>query len=126
MLNLATNSNAQIHPARRPQDSAVFRNNDRYDAAFLDQSVPLRGASHAEVTRYSVEVPMRYSECFAILTDGTKVPLANKRQFLAWAGARDDCSVMFNANGQHVEAQAAATSRRPQSYVAIDGAIFSC
>ena len=91
MLNLATNSNAQIHPARRPQDSAVFRNNDRYDAAFLDQSVPLRGASHAEVTRYSVEVPMRYSECFAILTDGTKVPLANKRQFLAWAGARDDC-----------------------------------
>ena len=69
---------------------------------------------------------MRYSECFAILTDGSKVPLANKRQFLAWSGARNDCSVMFNAGGQHVEAQAATTSRRPLPYVAIDGAVFSC
>lgn len=125
MLNPATSSSVHTQTASRTQDTAVFRNHDAYDAAFLDESVPLRGASHAEVARYAVEVPMRYSECFAILADGRKVPLANKRQFLAWSGARDDCLALFDAHGQQIKARSAATARQPQSYVAIDGAIFS-
>ena len=46
-------------------------------AEFLDQAIPLKGASHADVVSYSVEIPMRYAEVLATLADGSKVKLKN-------------------------------------------------
>jgi len=53
-------------------------------AAFLDRAIPLNGASHADVVEYSVDTPMRYTECFARLADGRDVRFKDSRQFLAW------------------------------------------
>ncbi len=39
----------------------------------LDEVIPLDGASHTDVVNYSVEIPLRYAECFALLCDGRKV-----------------------------------------------------
>jgi len=35
----------------------------------LDDAIPLQGASHAEVSEYVVESPMRYAECFAVMAN---------------------------------------------------------
>ena len=40
------------------------------DTTQLDQRLPLRNASHADVEHYGVDIPMRYSECYAKLKDG--------------------------------------------------------
>lgn len=71
----------------------------------LDKVIPLRGASHADVIRYSIEVPMRYAECFALLGDGRKVPLSNKRHFVAWSGHQAKRSLLFETGQYRVEAR---------------------
>ncbi len=76
-----------------------------YNTSLLDDAVPLNGASHAEVSHYTVDIPMRYAECFAILTNGRKVPLANKRQFLGWSGRNQKHSLLFQSNGSQIEAR---------------------
>lgn len=52
----------------------------------LDQFIPLDRVSHAEVASYTVEIPMRYARCFAILADGEKVGLQRSQQFAGWSG----------------------------------------
>ena len=51
-------------------------------ADILDRQVPLQCASHHDVQRYEVAVPMRYSECIAVLRDGRRVGLQDRRRFL--------------------------------------------
>ena len=72
-------------------------------AAYLDQVIPLKGASHADVVSYSVEVPMRYAECFATLADGRKVRLADKRRFIGWSGDDANRTLLFRKNLLHIE-----------------------
>ena len=74
-------------------------------AAYLDQVIPLKGASHADVVSYSVEVPMRYAECFATLRDGRKVRLAERRRFVGWSGDADKRALLFRKNLLHIELQ---------------------
>lgn len=124
MNNLASSSESHAQWARRTTDGAVFDCSNGYDAAFLDEAIPLRGASHADVARYSIEIPMRYSECFAVLNNGTKVPMANKRQFLAWSGTGAECTVVFDADGRRIQARVTPTPRQARRFVAIDGALF--
>lgn len=72
-------------------------------AAYLDQVIPLKGASHADVVSYSVEIPLRYAECFATLRDGRKVRLADKRRFIGWSGDDSQRALLFRKNLLHIE-----------------------
>ena len=72
-------------------------------AAYLDQVIPLKDASHADVVSYSVEIPMRYAECFAKLSDGRKVRFAEKRHFIGWSGDDSKRSLLFRKNLLHIE-----------------------
>jgi hypothetical protein len=74
-----------------------------YATQFLDNVIPLRDASHAEVVRYTIEIPMRYAECFAILENGRKVGLTDRRRFIGWLGSDDKRSFLFRKNLLHIE-----------------------
>jgi hypothetical protein len=80
-------------------------------AAFLDRAIPLNGASHAEVVEYSVDIPMRYAECFAKLADGRTVRLKDSRQFLAWSGWDDKRSFLFCNGRRRIEIQTDVRNR---------------
>lgn len=71
-------------------------------AGFLDDLIPLRDASHADVIGYSVEIPMRYAECFAWLRDGRRVGFRHKRRFVGWTGYEACRSLLFNSEGLHL------------------------
>lgn len=132
---------------------ALFESAADRHSTFLDAAVPLRAGSHKDVVRYIVEIPMRFAECFALLKDGRKVPLANKRSFVAWSGRDSQRSLMFEAHGLRIEtvidpsdreagsapgyvasidiqpAGSGTTASRPprnrQRFIAIDGAIYA-
>ena len=67
-------------------------------AKFLDQMMPLNGASHAEAVSYGVDTPMRYSECFAMLADGRVVRLKDSRQFIGWSGMNGSRRLLFRSD----------------------------
>lgn len=90
---------------------AQLANRDR-DARILDRIIPLDGASHADVVEYSVDIPLRYAECFARLEDGSKVRLRDARQFIAWSGWGCKRCFLFENGGQRLEIQIAAERPR--------------
>lgn len=69
----------------------------------LDETIPLEGASHADVVEYTVEIPMRYAECRALLADGRKVGLEKPRQFVGWSSHAPDRSLLFRSGGKQFE-----------------------
>jgi len=69
----------------------------------LDDLIPLRDASHTEVVEYSVEVPYRYAECYALLQDGRKVSLVEPRKFVGWSSHKPSRTLLFRVNGTHLE-----------------------
>jgi hypothetical protein len=71
----------------------------------LDSLIPLRGASHADVVEYRVEIPMRYAECFAILSDGRKVKFVEPRKFLGWSSHDSRRSLLFRNNDITLEVE---------------------
>lgn len=71
------------------------RRNLTQTAARLDQLLPLAGASHADVVRYAVDIPMRYAECYATLADGRTARLQQAQQFLGRTGDECDCLLLF-------------------------------
>jgi len=75
----------------------------------LDEAIPLHGASHADVVEYTVETPLRYAECFAILSDGRKVALQNPRHFVGWSAHDRNRSLLFRSRGKHYEVVVEAT-----------------
>ena len=79
--------------------------------SLLDEAIPLRGASHADVVEYRVEIPMRYAECFAVLGDGRKVGLKDPRKFKGWSRHSPDRSLLFRSNGKHFEVAVEARLR---------------
>jgi len=78
------------------------RRKQKKTAAYLDAKLPLAGASHADVERYFVDTPMRYTQCFAALTDGRVVKLRNTRQFVGWHGDDESRSLLFSCDGRRV------------------------
>ena len=86
-----------VFPAAQDH-SAATRTTD-----YLDQVIPLKDASHADVVSYTVEVPMRYAECFAMLRDGRKVSLADRHRFVGWSGDIGNRSLLFRKNLLHIE-----------------------
>lgn len=77
----------------------------------LDDVIPLQGASHADVSEYVVESPMRYAECFAILSDGRKVGLQDPSAFVGWSRHERNRSLLFRNNGKHYEVAVEASLR---------------
>lgn len=73
------------------------------DTLFLDDEIPLRGASHADVVRYLIEVPMRNAECLGVLAGGHKVPFENKRQFVGWSTHAAQRSLLFETDELRIE-----------------------
>jgi len=69
----------------------------------LDDLIPLRDASHTDVVEYSVEVPYRYAECYALLQDGRKVSLLEPRKFVGWSSHKPSRTLLFRVNGAHLE-----------------------
>ena len=69
----------------------------------LDDAIPLKNASHADVVEYVVESPLRYAKCFALLGNGRKVGLQNPRQFVGWSAHDRDRSLLFCSKGKHYE-----------------------
>ncbi len=78
------------------------RRKQRKISAFLDAKLPLVGASHADVERYWVDTPLRYTRCFAVLTDGRIVRLRDAGQFVGWSGKESECSLLFNCEGRRI------------------------
>ena len=86
------------------QQPLVDEGDDRGEAArLLDQVIPLKGASHADVVSYAVEIPMRYAECFALLKDGRKVGFVDRRRFVGWSRDSETPSFLFRKNLLHIE-----------------------
>jgi hypothetical protein len=69
----------------------------------LDDLIPLKGASHRDVVEYSVEVPFRYAECFALLRDGRKLGLIEPRRFIGWSSYEPSRTLLFRVKGAHLE-----------------------
>lgn len=69
----------------------------------LDRMIPLRGASHADVVEYTVEIPMRYAECVAVLRDGRKVGLQQPGKFAGWSSHNPRRSLLFQHGTSHLE-----------------------
>ena len=94
---------------RQPWKSATMHAREKdADAAqdvsgFLDRVIPLDGASHAEVLRYTVEIPMRYATCYAVLANGRKVGLKTRRKFLGWSGWQAKRSYLFKSGELLIE-----------------------
>lgn len=80
----------------QPQEST-------HAVSLLDDLIPLRGASHTEVAEYSVEIPFRNAECFALLRDGRKVGLAEPWKFVGWSSYEPSRTLLFLVNGAHLE-----------------------
>ena len=69
----------------------------------LDKLLPLLGASHEEVESYFTDVPMRYTECFARLTDGRTARLRDKRQFVGSCGLNGSRTLLCHAGSLAIE-----------------------
>ncbi|MEK3937322.1 malate synthase G [Sporosarcina sp. FSL W7-1349] len=69
---------------------------------FLDESVPLAGGSHAEVTQYAIAD----GKLSATLSDGKAVGLQDPEKFIGYQGAPEAPSaVLLGNNGLHLEIQ---------------------
>lgn len=83
-------------------------------AEFLDRTIPLDGASHADVVSYTVDIPMRYAECVATLRDGRKARLKDNRQFMGFSGRDKDRSLLFKSGGRRIVIDARGEHRRAE------------
>ena len=87
---------------RKASGDAVLLDNT---ARILDELIPLRRGSHADVVEYRVEIPMRYAECHAILADGSKIAFRNPRRFLGWSSHEARRSLLFRNNDITLEVE---------------------
>jgi hypothetical protein len=74
----------------------------------LDHLLPLKDASHADVVHYGVDIPMRYSECYAELADGRIIRLRDSRQFIGWSGVNGSRKLLFRTAAGRVLVSAMA------------------
>ena len=95
-------------------------------AEILDKEIPLKGASHADVVGYGIDIPLRYTECFARLADGSKVRFRNRRQFVGWSGDEESRSFLFQNGSRRpvIDAPGIAEQRRTRKFIARDGSLM--
>ena len=114
MTTLALDKTFRDIAVRRMTRSQPLRHSREAEARFLDEAIPLRGASHADVRLYTVEIPMRYAECVAIMNDGRKVSLLDKRQFKGWTDQGSKSAMLFENDDQRFELLFDASRRQPR------------
>ncbi len=78
------------------------RRERKLSAQYLDELIPLVGASHTEVVDYLVSIPMRYAEVRARLANGRTARLADAKQFLGWRGYGANPTLLFGCGEQKV------------------------
>jgi malate synthase len=74
-------------------------------AEFLDQAVPLAGASHRDVMAYGIGAGAGLRQLRAILTDGNNTGLADPAQFVGFVDEDDPSVILLRNNGLHIEIQ---------------------
>jgi len=74
-------------------------------AEFLDQAVPLDGASHRDVMAYGIGEAGGVRQLRAILNDGNNTGLANPDQFAGFVDEDDPSVILLKNNGLHIEIQ---------------------
>ncbi len=102
-------------------------------ASFLDRTIPLCDGTHCDVVSYGVDTPMRYSEFYALMADGRKVRLRDKRQFVAWQRGSKEQRFLFRGPQGRIEVLSGNTSARgalfrPQEirkFIARDGGLLA-
>jgi hypothetical protein len=91
----------------------VNRRERKLTAQYLDELVPLVGASHTEVVNYLVSVPMRYAEVRARLANGRTARLADAKQFLGWRGYGANPTLLFGCGERRVVVETANNQGTP-------------
>ena len=95
-------------------DAGLLENTSK----ILDNLIPLRNASHADVVEYRVEIPMRYAECYAVMADGSKARFVDPRKFLGWSSHETRRSLLFRNHDITLEVEIDnAASERERSTV---------
>lgn len=75
-------------------------------AEFLDQAVPLEGASHTEVTAYAIgEGADGTRHLRAILNNGGNTGLTDEAQFVGFVNEDNPSSILLKHNGLHIDIQ---------------------
>jgi malate synthase len=74
-------------------------------AEFLDQAVPLEGASHRDVISYGIGSSNGIRQLRAILNDGNNTGLVDPDQFVGFVNEDDPTAILLKNHGLHVEIQ---------------------
>jgi malate synthase len=74
-------------------------------AQFLDETVPLDGASHREVIAYALGDNGGRRQLRAILDNGGNTGLSDPAQFVGYVGEQELSAILLKNNGLHVEIQ---------------------
>lgn len=91
-------------------------------AQYLDELIPLLGASHTEVVNYLVSVPMRYAEVRARLANGRTARLADAKQFLGWRGYGANPTLLFGCGERRVIVETGGNQEFvDENFIARDG-----
>ena len=98
------------------------RRERKLTAQYLDQLIPLSGASHTEVVDYLVSIPTRYAEVRARLANGRLARLADAKQFLGWRGYGANPTLLFGCGEQRVIVETGSKQEfANESFIARDG-----
>jgi hypothetical protein len=104
------------------QEIAVNRRERKLVAQYLDQLIPLSGASHTEVVDYLVSIPTRYAEVRARLANGRLARLADAKQFLGWRGYGANPTLLFGCGERRVIVETGSKQEfANESFIARDG-----
>ncbi|MFU8816984.1 MAG: malate synthase G [Pseudomonadales bacterium] len=74
-------------------------------AEFLDQAVPLDGASHSEVVAYGIGEGGGGRQLRAVLSNGGNTGLMDPEQFAGFVGEAEPSALLLKNSGLHVEIQ---------------------
>ena len=96
------------------------------DIELLDTLVPLRGASFRDVVGAGVDLPLRYSEFFVYLNDGTKARPRNPGQLLGYGMRGDHVNFYFRSGAEVVGIGVVAERQRPILAVEYWGPLKAC
>ena len=76
-----------------------------YATSFLDATIPLHGASHADTVAYTVDTSTQPASCVVTLANGSEARLLDVEKFAGFAEQGTRGSFLFRNNGLYLEVQ---------------------
>jgi malate synthase len=76
-----------------------------YATKFLDATIPLRGASHADAAAYAVDTSTQPAACVVTLANGSEARLLDAQKFAGFSVQGTQRSFLFRNNGLYLEVQ---------------------